>query len=194
MQRPFSNSLADWRVWTVTLYIAAAFFWSLPAEMIPGTAYITTMAKPLFHFFHLKQDWKMFAPNPRATDFYIEVTYLNRDGSRGRVVLNKMDELPYFERCRRERSRKFFNDYFRLDVHENLWLPYAQFEFRRLRSQGLDPVEIGLVRNWRDAVIPVSPELLPSSNQRPWHTETFFTFRAYEGRPAESAPTHGDTT
>lgn len=183
MNAKLAEGLKDWRVWVVTVYIFFAFIWSMPNDRIPYKPALDRIARPAFLFLGLWQGWDMFSPNPRREDIYVEVFYRNRDGSTKRYALTKMIDMPLFARWQKERWRKYFNDNLRVDSSNILWVPFAEYTRRQLVEQGEDPVEIHLIRKWRDSIIPVAPEHRADVSQRPWESYTFFRWTVPDPAP-----------
>src|SRR3712207_1254298 len=58
----------------------------------------------------LWQSWDMFAPNPAMANVYLEAEVTFADGSRTTWRLQRMEQLSYWQRFRKERYRKWGNE------------------------------------------------------------------------------------
>ena len=168
------SALRHWPTIVVLVYTLAAFSWSMPNDLFPFKGPIDSFSRRPLLFLNLWQAWDMFAPNPRSDDIWTEALYTNRDGTLHHWNLSNMIELPYGERYQRERWRKYFNDHLRMDSEERLWRPFAEYAIRHLRDEGQEPIAIDLVRSWRPAMFPVSPDLRADVRVSPWSRYTFF--------------------
>jgi hypothetical protein len=174
------SPLTHWPTFLIITYIFAAFSWSMPADKFPRKDSIVKYTeKPLF-FFGLWQDWNMFAPNPRNEDIWMDLHFLNRDGTLHTWALTDMVKMPFIERWRQERWRKYFNDHLRLDDEKRLWQPFADYSLTVLRQRGYDPVTIDFVRHWRPTQIPVRPDLRADVRKDPWKQHLFFHWQIPE--------------
>ena len=162
-----------WPTALVAAYALAAFSWTMPASLFPPKPFIDRLTAGPFLLLGLWQSWDMFSPDPRTADICVGMRCTDRDGTTDRRMLTDMVAMDFFERWRKDRWRKYFNDHLRLDDERVLWQPFAEYAVRRLRDEGSDPMSIELVRWWRPSDPAIRPELRADVRQSPWQSYIF---------------------
>jgi hypothetical protein len=136
---------------------------------------IKLMLSPVATATGLRQDWNMFAPNPRREniDLNAEITY--RNGEQYIWSFPQMQELGYAERYAKERYRKFANDNLWLTRNSAIWPDAARF-IARLNGgdRANPPVTVKLIRYWSE--IPGEP-----GQPERWRRDVFFTYTLSPG-------------
>jgi|LakMenEpi03Aug12_release.lakeMendotaPanAssembly.Ray.scaffolds.fasta_scaffold06978_9 hypothetical protein len=169
----FRDVVRRWPTILVAGYAVAAFSWSMPVSLFPLKPAIDRITTGPLLLFGLWQAWDMFSPDPRAEDICVEVGFTDRDGTTDRRMLTDMLAMGYFDRWQKDRWRKYFNDYLRMDAEHALWRPFAEYAVRRLRAEGYDPASIELVRWWRPCEPVVSPDLRADVRRTSWQSYVF---------------------
>ena len=179
-----------WRKVLTLGYPLAVLCWTLPAGYFPFKATLDPLIAKPFFFLNIWQAWDMFGPQPLQDDLWVQVTIADRAGQKREVAVSNMLAMSYFERYRRERWRKFFNEHLRLDARSFLWAPYAEYVRRDAARRGEMVETIELTRWWRSAVVPVAPALRADQRSDAWNHFTFHTWKAEAGvaRPVEPPP------
>ena len=133
----------------IATYLVGAIMWTLP-EGIPLKPRVEKFVSPVFRSLGLWQSWEMFAPSPRKEDIYVDTIITFPDGHRDTRNLARMWTMGYFERYRKERHRKFFNDHIRSDNQSQNWPQLATWLAKdTTESTGIRPTKIELYRHWR---------------------------------------------
>lgn len=173
-----------WRKVLTLGYPLAVLCWTLPSGFFPFKATLDPIvSKPLF-FLNLWQAWNMFGPEPLWDDLWVQVTVTDATGQKHERAVSRMIELPYLERYRKERWRKFFNEHLRMDAKSFLWQPYVDHVRREELRRGVVPETIELTRWWRPAIVPVAPGLRADQRTEGWNRVTFHTWK----NPGPPAP------
>lgn len=154
-------------------YLISAFLWSMPEE-IPLKRRVDRFVSPAFQTLGLWQNWRMFAPQPRSEDVYVTATTTLADGRSIEWNLSGMWKMSFFERYRKERWRKFFNDYIRNDNYKNDWPAVSRWVIRSVAvSETSPPVKVELWRHWRYS----KPGLIAEvKDDEQWHAAKFYDF------------------
>lgn len=147
------------------LYLAAAFFWSMPPGL-PLQSTVVAVAAPVFKSLGLWQSWDMFAPDPMSEDVRVSLFAELADGTALERDLSNMEALGPLEKYSSERWRRFCNDHLRLDVNRDLWPGVARWFAARLERETGQPVNrLVLWRHWRPTLPP------PPAGEPPWEAE-----------------------
>jgi len=121
-----------WARLGVTLFVCwhllAIFIWTMPQlkVMYPVMgqwvrAYMTTTG--------FNQGWTMFAPNPYATDVFVECHIHYSDGTTRSWRYTYMPDLDYWTRYQKERWRKYV-EVANLDQYKFLWPTMGRYAAR----------------------------------------------------------------
>lgn len=161
-------------------YLVGAFLWSMPEE-IPFKRRVDRFFSPAFQELGLWQNWRMFAPTPRGEDIYVTAKATLADGRTVMLNLSCMWKMSLFERYRKERWRKLFNDYIRNDEYSNYWPAVARWVVREVAaSETSAPTHVELWRHWRFS----KPGLLAKvKDDDDWNTAKFYDFPEPEKIP-----------
>ena len=162
-------------------YMIGATSWSMP-DGFPLKNVIDARFRPFFQWSGLWQGWDMFAPQPRDEDIFVSAEIWYADGTSETRKLTRMIEMPYLERYRKERWRKFFNDNLRLDSSKVMWEPCAAWIARDAATNtGRVVARVELARHWRKSLLPHEPGNV-MNDQRPYNRFVFHTFDALKAQ------------
>jgi hypothetical protein len=166
-------------------YLIGAFFWTMPSET-PIKSRSDEAFRSIFRPLGLWQAWDMFSPNPRNDDVYCDARIVYDDGSTETWNLSRMAHMGYYERYRRERWRKFFNDRMRVDERKNDWPKIGDWMGRDIESRtNKKPASITLARHWR----PSKPGLIAvTPDSEGWKHHDFYTWTQPSNAPAGVNP------
>lgn len=134
--------------------LAAILVVSMPDSIIKShfigraQAYLTAVG--------LGQDWGMFAPNPRTDVIYATGHILYSDGTSSVWSFPVRTGLLAYSDYRWQK----FEEHVRMDNHQGLWQPFAQYLANHESTPGHEPVKVALMRRWAEIQPPgVTPEL-----------------------------------
>lgn len=186
--RTSRRSQPSWRRALATLaivYMIAATSWSMPAGF-PLKPAIDDRFRKIFQITGLWQGWDMFAPTPRNEDIYVSSEILYADGSTETWNISRMVEMTYWQRYKKERWRKFFNDNLRTDSNKAMWEPAARWIARAKKQEtGKEVIQVRLTRHWRASLRPGEPgDLL--DDHRPYNQFLFHEWKASSGETPSS--------
>ena len=154
-------------------YLVAAFLWSMPEE-IPFKRRVDRFFSPAFQELGLWQNWRMFAPTPRTEDIYVTAMAKLADGRSVELNLSCMWKMSLFERYRKERWRKLFNDYIRNDDYSSYWPAVSRWVVREVSAtETSPPVRIELWRHWRYAKAGLLASIKDDDD---WNAAKFYDF------------------
>jgi hypothetical protein len=136
--------------------VVAFLIWHLSALFVcawPGSSalrnHLGVVFRPYFGFFHLWQNWSMFAPEPSSLNAFVRVEVKYKDGKVRWFDLPRMSELGYVDKYFQERYRKWAVDNIRSDDSRGYWPAAARYLARKANPDPLNPpVEISLWRFW----------------------------------------------
>ncbi len=135
------------RIVVVTI-VAVLAVWivgpNLPAG--PMRSEIDALWKPADEL-GLSQDWGVFSPDPRNQSLDVRAIVRFDDGS---AVIWDVPELDPIIGAYREYRWQKWQERVRLDASDALWEPTAEWIAEEHRRDGELPVEVVLVRRWRD--------------------------------------------
>ena len=131
------------------------------------------LVRPYMTLTGLNQGWLMFAPEPYKLDVYVEARIHYADGSVRSWTYPRMETLPYEERYRSERYRKYV-EVAHQEGFSYLWRSMATYAARLNNNRaGSAPVSVDLIRHFR--TLP-SPETTPLEERLPpMSTYQFYT-------------------
>jgi hypothetical protein len=116
--------------------MVAMTLFSLPGSSFPFPALREFLA-PGMRCFGLPEMWDLFAPNPRATELYLQAVVTTQKGKTSVYALPRMEDLSYFDRYRKERYRRFAESVV-CDICAGLW-PDIDREIARRSMNPADP-------------------------------------------------------
>ena len=149
---------------------------NLPASQIRARLY--PLAQPVLNALGLDQNWGVFAPNPRRNSLFMFARVRYADGSEETLTTPRGGRLVggYWD----YRWRKWA-EWTTMDEHSQLWQPAAAWFAQRARAQGRDPVNVTLVRRWRELLPPG-----PGPSRGDWHEYAFYTYDVARAEEDES--------
>jgi hypothetical protein len=156
----------------VVVVVIATVLWNLPGSEIKRLA--LPVVRPFMQATGLQQNWGVFSPDPRRQVIDIVALFRYADGTTG--SWRPPDANPVVGGYRTYRWRKWAEDV-RLDDEQHLWRPAAAWALREADHRGREPVQITLVRRWRD--------LPPPGIEK---DERWREFPMFTATPAELAP------
>ncbi len=121
----------------------------------------------------LFQTWNMFAPEPMKLNGYVEAEVIFRNGDSRVWSFPRTERLGVIERYRKERYRKFGNEYLRMDAYSGLWPDTARFIARANRQRSNEPAIVILNRYWSQ-IRPPGPD--GSLRADPWMRARFYVY------------------
>lgn len=136
----------------------------------PGQTYLNATG--------LDQIWSVFAPDPRPTSVDMEARIRYADGRRGVWNVPRGDDVfgSYWD----YRWLKWMENVILDARRDQLWKPAAQFIAGRERARGRRPVQITLVRRWRD----LKPPGAKGPDRGRWREFAYYRLRLdRRGRP-----------
>jgi hypothetical protein len=136
----------------------------------------------------------MFAPNPPAVNSYLEAEVTLRDGTTTVWKFPRMDRMGYFERCRKERYRKWVQE--RVMRHGNpdpvMCEAAARFAARHAAGAENPACGVDLVRYWYR--IPYPTQRGRGAATPTWQRHTIYTLDIDgAGRATPDASSGSDT-
>lgn len=147
----------------IAFHVCCIAVWSVPGPLQPAAVRaVVDVVTPYMIRSGLWQGWDMFAPDPLALeiDLVAEVTFA--DGHQATWIFPRMQEMPYLERYRKERWRKW-RERVRLDAFAQIWPDTARWIARRFDGPWHPVRSVALVRRWKAIPAPVGPRLDPSA-------------------------------
>lgn len=160
----------------IALTVASLFFWNLPDSEIRDRA--LRVVRPYVLATGLSQNWGVFAPDPRRNSLEVFARVRFADGGEETLRVPRGNRLVggYWD----YRWRKWA-EWTRTDSRDYLWRPAAAWFARRAGTTGREPVEVTLVRRWRESLPPG-----PGPSKADWQEYDFYTYdvRAVEGEGA----------
>ena len=133
----------------IILNVVAIVFWSQPFSYRPQFL-VKEITAGYMRFCGIWQEWNMFAPQPRSIRIRMDSTVNLRDGTKKTWTFPQMDQMTLWERCRKERFRKWAHDSVRVDAEARLWEPTARYIARQFADPDNPPVAVQLHRYWAD--------------------------------------------
>ncbi len=160
----------------IVVTIVSVVVWNLPPSAIKEDALAVT--GPYIRATGLNQNWGVFSPDPRRHTLLLLARVRYADGSEELVAPPRGGRLVggYWD----YRWRKWA-EWTSTDAHSDLWQPAADWFARRARAQGRNPVNVTLVRRWRDLLPPG-----PGPSRGEWQEYDFYTYAVPGAREAES--------
>jgi hypothetical protein len=156
----------------VIVVVTATVLWNLPDSEIRRVS--LPVLQPLMQATGLQQKWGVFSPDPRTQVIDLVARFEYADGTTG--AWRPPDGNPLVGGYRTYRWRKWSEDV-RLNDERHLWVPAAAWALDSAEHQGREPVQVTLVRRWRDVAPP------GTENDEGWREFTMLT-----ATPAELAP------
>lgn len=128
---------------------------------------LTRVADPAIDATGLVQVWGVFAPDPRRTAVDLEATIRFADGST--ETWHDPTGPPFVGEYRLFRWRKLMEWAIADEYRDTLWRPVSLWLARNAARDGRQPVEVDLVRRWRDLYPPGS-----TPSQSPWRRAVYY--------------------
>ena len=156
----------------ISVAIAAALI-AMVAGNLPESHLRTQLAKatdPWTNALGFRQDWGVFAPDPRRSVRYVEARVFYADGSQ--QVWKPPADADTIGAYRAYRWHKFAERLV-VDTNESMWEPTARYVLRELDDREAAPVSVSLVRRWREILPPGFDHADP-----PFMEHTFYTLEA----------------
>lgn len=139
------------------LYMLGATAWALPGNT-PVQRIVRGNFSELFTTLGLWQNWNMFAPVPKHVDAWVAATVEFEDGTVVEWPLTRTRAVPWWDRYRKDRWRKYFGDDFPQPTHAAAWDPASRWlAATAARDRGRDPgevVQVELLRYSRPCLRP----------------------------------------
>jgi hypothetical protein len=151
-------------------HIAAITCWCIPLNS-PLIAVCRNVIRPYMLWSGLFQSWDMFAPQPKASNSYIESIVIYKDGRTQTWKFPRMEHLGLWERFQKERYRKFVEN-LQDDANRAFWPDTARY-IARLNNDPSDPPQIVmLIRHWSD----IAPRDEAAYHPESWHARIFYEY------------------
>ncbi|HLK68172.1 MAG TPA: DUF5819 family protein [Bryobacteraceae bacterium] len=158
----------------IAFHAVAITLWVIPFNDTL-TALVRRYVGPYFSLLGLHQEWSLFAPDPIATNSYVDAEVLLRNGEMRVWNLPKLEGLGFQERYSKARYRKFTNWLYR-DSYSYAWPDAARYIARQFKSSPVRPLTVSLVRHWaRIPAIDAGDDTPPE-----WHRSVFFVYQIPE--------------
>ena len=162
----------------IAVTVASLVFWNLPDSEIRDRS--MRVVRPYVLATGLSQNWGVFAPDPRRDVLELFARVRFADGSEETLGVPRGNRVfgSYWD----YRWRKWA-EWTRTDSRDFLWQPAAIWFARRARATGSEPVEVTLVRRWRELLPPG-----PGPSMGDWQEYEFYTYdvRAARGEGAQT--------
>jgi hypothetical protein len=176
-ERPVPNNRSLINAFII-LHVVAIVFWSQPFQYWPRSL-VRGIAAGYMQFCGVWQEWNMFAPEPRSIRIRMDATVTFRDGSTKTWMFPQMDQMTLWERCRKERYRKWAHDNVRVDAESRLWAPTANYIARQFPDPDNPPVAVQLHRYWADIPGPTATDREKADAS--FHRYTFYEMKIAAG-------------
>jgi hypothetical protein len=154
----------------VIFHLLAILCWALPINT-PVTLKFRNFVRPYFIWSGLFQTWDMFAPNPKATNGYVEAIIIYKDGTTDLWTFPRMELLSYRDRYFEERYRKY-EENLSSDFYPALWPDAARHVARMYRTHASPPRKIMLVARWSE----INPPTARGNERGPWEAHVFYSY------------------
>ena len=150
----------------IVVTVVSVVFWNLPGSAIKEDAF--KLVRPYIHATGLDQNWGVFSPDPRRHTLEVVARVRYSNGSEETFSVPRGGRLVggYWD----YRWRKWA-EWMSTDAHRDLWEPAAAWFARRAGSQGREPVQVTLVRRWRESLPPG-----PGPSKGEWHEYAYYTY------------------
>lgn len=152
----------------VLFVLVGTVVWNLPESKLKRSD--SRYVEPVVLALGLDQTWGVFAPEPRKQTFDMEARIIYDDGTREIWTMPKAAE-PFVSSFRTYHWQKY-SEYARNDMPPATLRPLAGWVARKHNMAGRRPVEVTLVRRWRDLRAPDSESPRP-----PWQEHAYFTLQ-----------------
>ncbi|MCW3059345.1 MAG: hypothetical protein JWQ02_1166 [Capsulimonas sp.] len=131
------------------------------------------IVRPYMTLTGFNQGWLMFAPEPYKRNINVEARVHYADGTERSWTYPRMEELPYEERYRSERYRKYV-EVAHQEGYSYLWHSMALYAARVNNDRpGSPPVVVELIRHFR--TLPDLEKSPPDTPLPPMETYKFYT-------------------
>jgi hypothetical protein len=129
--------------------LASLIVWNMPQSEIQRQA--LRVVRPYVTALSLEQNWGVFAPDPRrqSLDFFARVRFADGSEEEVRMPTGGAVVGAYWDYHWWKWVESVTND-----QRDGLWRPAAIWFARRARTETRRPVEVTLVRRWRDLFPP----------------------------------------
>ncbi len=141
----------------VLFHLLGMFCWALPIDL-PLIQALKNFLHPYFSLCNLDQTWNMFAPDPLVANSYELAQITFEDGSLSIWSFPRMEDLSLLDRYKKERYRKFTNDWLWREQHSELWPDTAHYIAREASKSLKRPSSIRLIRYSSAIPSPGSPK------------------------------------
>ncbi|MFT3926621.1 MAG: hypothetical protein QM778_29020 [Myxococcales bacterium] len=131
---------------------------ALPGDSPARTSLRQLCGQVLYPLGLWQGDWKLFAPDPKRTNAWIEAKVTFRNGESGSWKSPDWEQQSAGDEILQGRHAKWW-DALRRDDSRVLWPALARFAASRLArpERGLVPARVELVRHWWDVPNPGAP-------------------------------------
>ena len=144
----------------IAIHILILFFWGLPGSKF--TAKIKDSAAPYVLFTGLWHIWNMFGPGLCTIQMDLRAHVKYRDGTEKFWIAPRMQELPLWERVKKERYRKWREQNFH-HSSARTWSGSARFIARQMNTNPTNPpMHVALIRYWTP-----TPPIIPNQDYQP---------------------------
>jgi hypothetical protein len=149
MRLPDLRNPRFWIAGFVFFHCLAVFLCEFPGSSPVRNVLVDPVLRGYVRFFHLGQNWSMFAPEPSSINAYLRAEVKFRDGAVRDFELPRMSKMGIVDRFFKERYRKWAVDNVRSDGQKQHWPATARYIARIARqATGEVPVEVSLWRHW----------------------------------------------
>lgn len=140
----------------IVWHLFALLIWLAPGNTPIGRLFLGPVRQYLVTT-AMAQSWNMFSPNPDKLDVYLEARVTRADGSVRPYVFPRMATMPYAQRYREERWRKYI-EVATHGVQPAVWAALARDAARRCDTDPNNrPISVTLVCHSREIPPPGTP-------------------------------------
>lgn len=158
----------------IAFHIVAITLWVLPLRSVTG--FVQRWVGPYFSLIGLRQEWQLFAPDPIASNSYVDAQVVLDNGDLRAWTFPRLEDLGFGERYSRARYRKYEGWLYRKNF-AYAWPDAARYISRQFNDSTNPPRTIRLIRHW--AKIP--PIASASDSPPKWQSTVFFVYQIPPG-------------
>jgi len=171
--------LNRWARLLVTLFIAfhlaSITLWVLPVNA-SLTGFLRKSIGPYFSLMGLRQEWSLFAPDPIASNSYVDAQVILENGDSRTWTFPQLEGLDFRERYSKARYRKFTGWLYRKNF-EYAWPDTARYVASQFKGSSSAPRTVKLIRHWSRIPPITSGRDIPPA----WHSIVFFVYQIPPG-------------